>query len=127
MSKVVLVCGSRDWPDADAICRVLSSLLEFADNPMTKVITGGARGADASAAYWAIQQEVELHVERADWSRGPRAGPERNNRMLDMAPDMVVAFLMGQSKGTKHTVRGAMDRGIPTIVHWIPRPDRKTI
>jgi hypothetical protein len=124
---VVLVCGTRTWPDADAICRVLSNLLEFNDFPITGVITGGARGADAVAAYWAIQQEVELHVEHADWSRGPQAGPERNNRMLDMAPDMVVAFWQGQSPGTKHTVREAMRREIPTIVYWIPKPNRTTI
>lgn len=125
MSRVVLVCGTRTWPDADAVCQVMSNL--FIDVPIAKVITGGARGADAAAAYWAIQQGVELHVERADWARGRQAGPERNNRMLDMEPNMVVAFWMGKSPGTRHTVRGAMDRGIPTIVYWIPKPKKTTI
>ncbi len=47
---------------------------------------------------------------------GRRAGPERNIRMLDSTPDLVLAFWDGQSRGTRHTISEARRRNITVRV-----------
>ncbi len=55
----------------------------------------------------------------ANWERGRRGGPLRNQRMLDEAkPDWVVAFPTEKSKGTWDMVRRAEKAGVPI---WIVR------
>lgn len=59
-------------------------------NP-TRIIHGGATGADRWAGIWADRRGVPCHVEPATgpW---PQAGPLRNQRMVDMRPDAAVRF-----------------------------------
>jgi hypothetical protein len=80
---------------------------------VTTVVHGGAKGADALAGRWADAREVNTEVFYADWARGKRAGPERNQRMLDSKPDLVVAFPGG--RGTADMVRRAKAAGIEVI------------
>ena len=71
----VLVCGGRTllaqpW--------VLAALAEHI-RPWDVVITGGARGADATAEGFARGLGCNVHTFRADWKRhGCAAGPIRN-------------------------------------------------
>lgn len=58
----------------------------------TKIIHGGAKGADRWAKIWADKRGVPCHIESADWSKGRGEGPARNQRMVDMRPDMGCAF-----------------------------------
>jgi hypothetical protein len=126
MSRV-LVCGSRDWTDDNAIWCVLNGYLHD-DMPMT-VIEGGARGADRIARVWtrhnkylpSLLQRVEHLPFPADWAQhGKAAGPIRNQQMLDEGrPDVVWAFVtkpLEQSRGTADMVRRARTAGIPTYV-----------
>jgi hypothetical protein len=57
----------------------------------TKIIHGGAKGADRWAGIWADKRGVECHVEPATGS-WPQAGPIRNQRMVDTKPDAAVRF-----------------------------------
>jgi hypothetical protein len=113
----VLVCGSRDWEDHEAITRRLSAL-PGEHRPVT-IVQGGARGADRMAAraarYWGF--DVEEHP--ADWEKhGKIAGPIRNREMLDSGIDLVLAFQRDGSRGTQHTIDEARRRGIPVeVVH----------
>jgi hypothetical protein len=127
----VLVCGSRDWTDEQAIFTVLNGYLSH-DMPMT-VIEGGARGADSIAERWALihqdtqsmssppEKLVELCVYPAQWEKyGRTAGPRRNMHMLaDGKPDVVWAFVnkpLHESRGTADMVRRTRKAGIPTYV-----------
>jgi hypothetical protein len=111
----IVVCGSRNWNNQEVIKRRLSQLPRSAT-----IISGGARGADTLA----IKIAAELGFERigkvlAEWKKyGRAAGPMRNIRMLDMKPDLVIAFHENliESRGTAHTVREARLRGIPVEV-----------
>lgn len=54
----------------------------------------------------------------ANWKLGRRAGPIRNQLMLDQNPDKVIAFHDGRSRGTLHTITEARRRGISVeIIH----------
>lgn len=109
------MCGSRAWKDAETIRRRLAELPRG-----TTIIHGGARGADRIAGEIAAGLGFEVAVVPAEWRPGgvynPRAGYERNAKMLDMEPDLVLAFWIGGSTGTAHTISAAHKRGIPVEV-----------
>lgn len=113
--KLILVCGDRHWRDGS----VIQFRLEQLDRDVT-ILHGGARGADRIASN--IAKALGLHVQEvpAAWAaKGRAAGPIRNRKMLDLEPDLVIAFhadLDGGSKGTKDCVREARRRGIPVEV-----------
>jgi len=75
------------------------------------VIHGGAKGADRWAGIWADKRGVPADVFAADWSLGPRAGPERNQRMVDQRPDAAVRFPGG--RGTADCAHRCKVAGIP--------------
>lgn len=104
----VLVCGGRNFHDGEIM---LSTLLDIhATTPITHVIHGGASGADRFAGSWARNYGVQEVRCDANWGYyGPAAGPIRNNAMLALLPDIVVAFPGG--KGTKNMVRLAKAAG----------------
>ena len=98
--KVALITGGRDFceqrPGADHMGerRALGFALDWVKP--SRVIVGDANGADRWAVIWCERRGVPYHVERADWSRGGRGGPERNQRMVDMRPDVAVRFPGGR-------------------------------
>jgi SLOG family YspA-like protein len=106
----VLVCGSRDWDDRTVIARRLVKLPSG-----TLVILGGAKGADAIAEEMARARGLHTAVVRALWTYGSKAGPIRNRVMLDLEPDLVLAFSNG-TKGTQDTIDEARRRGIAVEV-----------
>lgn len=113
----VLVCGGRDYSNRVHLFEILDR--EHSKTPFSVLIQGGARGADQLAREWASFAD-EIHVEtyNADWSAGPSAGPERNQRMLDEGkPERVIAFPGG--RGTADMVQRAYAAGLP--VHEIVR------
>lgn len=111
---MILACGSRGWDNDEAIYH---ELRKFPPNKTTKIIHGGAKGADCAAGIIADDLGMSVEVFLADWKTyGKSAGIKRNIRMLDERPDMVLAFWDGESRGTKHTIVEALKRGIPTRI-----------
>ena len=111
---IVLVCGSRDWTDREAV----NAALDRYHQPWLKIIHGNAPGADSLAAEWAFRRAIPCTPFPADWAtHGKAAGPRRNVQMLDEGPALVIAFQRNGSRGTAHTIREARRRGIPVEVH----------
>lgn len=111
MNKTVLICGDRYWKDIETIEEFIKSL-----HPDTRIISGGARGADTIAECLRKKYDLDGQVYDAKWNRyGNAAGPIRNQKMIDESPDLVVAFHnnISKSKGTIDTLRKARKRGIP--------------
>jgi hypothetical protein len=109
----VLVCGGRDFTDRALLEAELDRLHHA--RIFTVLIEGDARGADRMAGAWAEAQGIAHEVFRADWDElGAKAGPIRNQQMLDDGrPDLVVAF-PGRS-GTDHMKRIARAAGIEVV------------
>ena len=106
----IIVCGGRDFDDFIAVRRALNDL--HAETPIFAVIHGNARGADRAAGTWARDRGLRCWPVPAEWARdGKRAGPMRNQRMLGMGVDLVVAFPGG--RGTEDMVRRAEKAGVP--------------
>jgi hypothetical protein len=113
MEQRVLVCGGRDYADRRRVYGILD--VAHAANPIVWLIAGGANGADALAIDWARKEQVKFQVFNADWeSLGRKAGPIRNQQMLDEGkPHMVIAFPGG--KGTADMVRRAEAAKVPVV------------
>lgn len=109
----VIVCGSRTWTD-EVLIRARLSVLPA----LSEVITGGARGADRLADKAAEEQGHFRIIFPANWTgQGKAAGPLRNRRMLDMSPDLVIAFRVeGESRGTDDMIGECDRRGIPVEI-----------
>lgn len=107
----VAVTGDRQWgSDRYPTVRLTLEALEPA-----YVILGDARGVDALAHAACEELDLEHVVEIADWRQyGRGAGPQRNARMLDHQPDLVVYFHddLESSRGTRNCVDQARRRGI---------------
>ena len=108
--KKVLVCGSRTFDDYEMLARTLD------EHKIGTIICGDARGADTLAKHYAKERGINLIEVRADWSRGKQAGPVRNQRMIDMWPELVIAFWDGRSRGTKDTLKRAERNNIARII-----------
>ena len=109
----VLVCGGRDWRDRGFVYRHLH-WFNRTRGPIKLVIQGGAPGVDTMADDWARNSAINSDTFQADWREGPKAGPLRNQRMLDQGkPDLVVAFPGG--RGTADMVRRARAAGVEVV------------
>lgn len=113
---VVLVCGSRDWKDRDAILTRLEALSDEDDD--ITVIHGGATGADSAAGGIATGLGYGTRCYFPDWKKhGKKAGILRNQQMLDDGkPDLVIAFWDGASRGTDDMIKRARKAGVQVEV-----------
>lgn len=111
---ILLVCGGREYADKVFLYRFLDQLLSDEEYMITHVIHGDARGADKLAAGWAVSKGIQPVACPALWAvYNARAGLVRNENMLLLKPDCVVAFPGG--RGTAHMVRIARAAGVQVI------------
>ena len=100
-----LVCGGREFTDRSMLNRTLADLIASRGRP-AKLVHGGARGADTMAGEFGERAGLPTVAVMADWALGRKAGPIRNQRMLDEhKPSLVIAFPGG--RGTADMVRRA--------------------
>ena len=118
----ILVCGGRDFTDRDKVWRTLDGVFPISEPdaygnylPLGTLIHGACpTGADHLADEYAVVNWLGLETYPPDWSLGRKAGPIRNQRMLDEGkPDLVVAFPGG--RGTADMVRRARQSGVPVM------------
>jgi len=116
MSKIVLVCGDRNWTDSDSIRSWLAKLQDWGYDTL---VEGEARGADRIAAFEARRMGFTILPFPAKWKQfGIAAGSIRNQQMIDEGhPELVVYFHhdLTNSKGTKDMVRRAEILGIEVL------------
>jgi hypothetical protein len=112
----ILVTGSRNWADRDAVW----SALNKAASVRSIILVHGdcPTGADAMAKAWCrTQPDVLEEAHPADWERyGKAAGPKRNQKMVDLGADICLAFPLPDSRGTLDCMAKAEAAGIPVRV-----------
>jgi hypothetical protein len=124
MKHRVLICGDREWTDETTIRVVILGLKDKWGKDLT-IINGYAPGADLIAAKLSQSLGIDTECYPARWDAfGKRAGPMRNQQMLDSGVDEVWAFHdhITSSKGTKDMVQRASKAKVPvTVVRgWRP-------
>ena len=125
----LLVCGATYFTDYkflhDELVRILTNrgynLTPFAGQftPIDiTIISGMAKGADTLAVKFAEHYGLPCLKFPADWARyGKGAGPVRNQQMLDEGkPDLIIAFPMQSSRGTRDMIKRGLMEDVPVIV-----------
>lgn len=114
----IMVTGSRDLKDVSKVRRALVELNAPADSTL---IHGDCRGADRIAA--AIAREFGWKVEAYPPKKEDIAAIsfafaalQRNSFMVWTKPDVVVAFPLGESRGTWDAVHKAREAKINVLV-----------
>jgi hypothetical protein len=130
----ILITGSRTWDDYDTIAETIVKTIgeyieaypELRSRPVdwVTIMHGDCpRGADYLADLFATNV-LRCNVERyaADWSvHGRSAGFKRNRRMVNMLPDVCLAFIRDKSKGATNCRDLAKAAGVATeTVHYDP-------
>ena len=111
----ILITGSRTWDDRQTMFRTLR---DYAGAKDVTLVHGDAKGADRMAGEIAKQFGWTVEVHPADWdTHGRSAGPKRNQKMLALGADVVLAFRAnGQSRGTDHMIRIATGADLEVLV-----------
>lgn len=112
METKLLVCGGRNFEEHEYLERILDSIRE--EFNVGTVIHGNARGADRLAGEWAKLRGLKVISVDANWKEyGRAAGMIRNQAMIELKPDLVVAFPGG--KGTLNMMNLALKNRIPLM------------
>jgi hypothetical protein len=115
-----VVTGSRDLADPLAAHEVMAKAFDaIPDDDTVLIVHGGAVGIDKMADLDARGRGWSVNVYRPDYKSFSRhyAPLKRNEKMVDLKPDAVLAFWNGKSRGTKYTIDYAKKKGIPVIIH----------
>ena len=112
---IVAIVGSRNFNDYLLLQQVLDDFC--LKNQVTKLVSGGARGADKLAERYAAERKLEIEVLVPDWKAGRGAGLARNTDIVAKA-DAVITFWDGVSPGTRDTIRKATKAGKLVVAGW---------
>ena len=120
----IIIAGSRDFNDYELLKKsaieIITKKTMLPD--LTRIVSGGARGADTLGERFANEMGLEISRFIPDWDGlGKRAGYVRNAEMAKFAVEddndgMLIAFWDGQSRGTKHMIDLANKYGLEVHV-----------
>lgn len=138
----VLVTGSRSWTDEQAVTDALldtwHDITQSISTPTRMIVVHGdcPTGADAMCKQWATDNGLINEPHAADWSAPcsescppthrktsakhgeycPWAGHRRNQFMVDIGADLVLAFHRDNSRGTADCISRAKRAGLPVRI-----------
>ncbi len=115
----VAVIGSRGL--------TVDNLEKYLPDDTTEIISGGARGVDASAREYAQRHGLKLTEYLPEYSKYRRSAPLKRNLTIIENADLVLAFWDGLSRGTKYVIDNCKKRNIPVEIHLLNRPLAKLI
>jgi len=112
----IAIVGSREFADINLLVQAVDDYCTKTDSVITKVISGGARGADYLAEVFAISRGIPTKIHYPDWhTYGKKAGFIRNELIVDDA-DVVFAFWDGESRGTASSIKLARQKNKELVV-----------
>jgi hypothetical protein len=106
----VAVIGSREFNDYERLRDTLSLF------PITKIISGGAKGADSLSERYARENGIPTEIYHAQWDLfGKKAGFLRNTTIVENS-ELVIAFWDGKSRGTRDSIGKASKQKKQTFI-----------
>lgn len=112
----IAIVGSRSFTDYSLFEEKMLQTIDLKE--ISKIISGGAIGADTLAEQFCRKYSIELIVFKPNWSLGRGAGLIRNTDIVK-ACDIVIAFWDNESKGTLDSINKGKKFNKKVIVHDI--------
>lgn len=113
------IIGSRTFNDYHLLQDVISAHLDI--SAITGIVSGGARGADALAERFAVENSIRLTIHKPDWKTYNKAAGIMRNKDIVANSDILFAFWDGKSKGTEHSINLAKKNVKTVIVTIFPQ------
>lgn len=86
----------------------------------TEIVSGGAKGIDTCARYYAVEHGIPLREFLPDYQRYGATAPLRRNDDIIAYADAVVALWDGASHGTYYVIARCRQIGKQLYVYQIP-------
>ena len=113
----VAIIGSREFNNFDYALEKVIEFIETDNNQISKIVSGGAAGADTIAEQIAMYMGIPTKIFLPNWDKhGKSAGFVRNTQIVENS-DIIIAFWDGLSKGTLDSINKAKSLGKRVIVH----------
>ncbi len=112
-----IVAGSRTINSKTLVYKKLHECKDKYGTP-SEVVSGGAKGVDTFARYWAFDNKIIFKEFKADWQAfGKAAGPIRNQEMANYAGSEALLVLIwdGISKGSSNMRKIAKETGMDIV------------
>lgn len=116
----IIVTGSRHYMETERVTDVLGTMYDVHENNLFVKVGDNAGGVDLATRIWSRQYllSTQRQTFEARWAlHGKAAGPIRNHVMVDSGADLVIAWPLDDSKGTKECAEYAAEQGIRV---WFP-------
>jgi len=111
----LIIAGSRNIGRLTAF-RAIARVLNIYNLEPTEIVSGHARGVDKFGEQFAEQNNITTKIFPADWKQhGRSAGYIRNVEMGEYG-DALLAVWDGVSKGTKHMIDIATEKGLEVYI-----------
>ena len=102
------IIGSRTFTDYDFFA------LQMQKYKPTTIISGGAKGVDALAKQYAVENSIPIIEILPQFDKfHSKYAPLARNKEIVMQCDCIIAFWDGKSKGTKFVIEYAKKIGKP--------------
>lgn len=116
------IVGSRHFNDYEKFVGILSAF--GFDNDNNIIISGGAKGADTLAKYFAedcnlqyVEYKPKVNDNSKKWEFVKAA--HARNELIVTNSDVIIAFWDGDSRGTEDTIKKAREYKKPTFIFYI--------
>jgi hypothetical protein len=118
---ITIIAGDRNFQDEE----VLKEAIIESRFGITKVISGGAKGADKLGEAWAERNDIPFEVCEAQWDKhGKSAGPIRNKKMArEFNAEACICILMPSSRGTRSMIKEAREAKLELYVKPVGFPN----
>lgn len=117
----VIIAGSREFYNKELLYKEVDNILSDIYDEKIEIISGHCRGADSIGEQYALDKKIQLKVFPPYWKiHGKKAGYIRNIEMAQYASEIpnaiLIAFPIGESKGTRMMINIAKEHGIKTFI-----------
>lgn len=103
----IAIVGSRNFKNFDEFTKKIDPVFNRLYEMVECIVSGGAMGTDSMAERYAKYSNINIIIHRPEWKKhGNSAGIIRNRTIIKNS-DLILAFLLGTSKGTENSIKVA--------------------
>lgn len=114
------IIGTRSFTDYAYMKARLAGL------QIDHIVSGGAKGADALAERYAVENHIPITIHRPDYEQHGQAAPHIRNRQVVDECHAVAAFWHGHPGGTRNSVEYTEEKGKTVYLNLVPTLDHFT-